>query len=479
MLQKSNVSLQNNKLKLISKNQTYYKDTIIALATAQGVGAIAVIRLSGSKAIEVTNQLFYARKTTTDLMQVPSHSIHLGILKDSESILDEVLVSIFKNPHSYTGEDVVEISCHGSIYIQQAIIQVFIKKGIRQADAGEFTLRAFLNGKMDLSQTEAVADLIDSQSKAAKDIAIKQLRGGFSNDLKIVREKLMYFASLIELELDFSEEDVQFADRKALIQLVDESLTYIHELSQSFQLGNVIKKGIPTTIIGRPNAGKSTLLNALLNEERAIVTAIPGTTRDTLEELINIKGIQFRFIDTAGLRETDDIIEKIGVKRALEKVNLSSIYIYLFDISSVTIEEVNNDLRTLPTSIPRIVVANKTDLVADEKLAIYQKSNLDFVFISAKNDASIDLLKERLFTDLNLNSIATTPTIISSLRHYEALENTLDELKLVKTGLENGLSGDLLAIDIRQALFYIGSITGEVSTDDLLGTIFSKFCIGK
>jgi len=458
---------------------TFQNDTIIALATAQGTGAIAIIRLSGSKAIEITQQAFKPRNTKTILTEVPSHSVHLGLLYDKDIIIDEVLVSVFKDPHSYTGEDIVEISCHGSTYIQQEIIRVFLDKGIRQADAGEFTLRAFLNGKMDLSQTEAVADLIDSQSKAAKDIAIKQLRGGFSNDLKDLRGKLIHFASLIELELDFAEEDVEFANRKELIQLIDESLTYITELSQSFQLGNAIKNGIPTTIVGRPNAGKSTLLNALLNEERAIVTDIAGTTRDTLEEIVTIKGIQFRFIDTAGLRETTDIIEKLGVERALEKVKQSTIYLYLFDISTMSLSEVEEDLTKLPSDIPRIVIANKTDLVPTNVLSKFKKSTTNFIFISAKEEASIQSLKDRLFSELNLNNISNTPTIISNLRHYEALENTLTELQQAKIGLQTNISGDLLAVDIRQALLYIGSITGEVSTDDLLGNIFSKFCIGK
>ena len=449
------------------------------MATAQGVGAIAVIRLSGSKAIETTQRLFQAKNKTIDLNLVPSHSIHLGYLKDGDKILDEVLVSIFKNPHSYTGEDVVEISCHGSIYIQQAIVQLFIEKGMRHAEAGEFTLRAFLNAKMDLSQTEAVADLINSQSEAAKNIAIKQLRGGFSNDLKKLREKLIHFASLIELELDFSEEDVEFADRLELIKLVEESLDYISELIASFKLGNAIKNGINTTIVGRPNAGKSTLLNALLNEERAIVTEIAGTTRDTLEEVLNIDGIQFRFIDTAGLRDTTDTIEKLGVKRALEKVRLSNIYIYLFDITALSLAEVKADLKELPTDIPRIIIANKTDLASKTKLQDFKDLDRDLLFISAKNDKHTNTLKDALFSKLNLNLLATTPTIVSNARHYEALRKTEAALLQVKKGLKNKISGDLLAIDLRQALYYLGSITGEISTDDLLGNIFSRFCIGK
>ncbi len=449
------------------------------MATAQGVGAIAVIRLSGSKAIETTQRLFQAKNKTIDLNLVPSHSIHLGYLKDGDKILDEVLVSIFKNPHSYTGEDVVEISCHGSIYIQQAIVQLFIEKGMRHAEAGEFTLRAFLNAKMDLSQTEAVADLINSQSEAAKNIAIKQLRGGFSNDLKMLREKLIHFASLIELELDFSEEDVEFADRLELIKLVEESLDYISELIASFKLGNAIKNGINTTIVGRPNAGKSTLLNALLNEERAIVTEIAGTTRDTLEEVLNIDGIQFRFIDTAGLRDTTDTIEKLGVKRALEKVRLSNIYLYLFDIAALSLAEVKADLKELPTDIPRIIIANKTDLASKTKLQDFKDLDRDLLFISAKNDKHTNTLKDALFSKLNLNLLATTPTIVSNARHYEALRKTEAALLQVKKGLKNKISGDLLAIDLRQALYYLGSITGEISTDDLLGNIFSRFCIGK
>ncbi len=466
---------------------THHTDTIIALATAQGVGAIAVIRLSGSDAIAITNSLFYAKNTNKSLTSVLSHTVHLGYLKNKETIIDEVLVSVFKNPHSYTGEDVVEISCHGSVYIQQSIVQLFLENGVRHADAGEFTLRAFLNGKMDLSQTEAVADLINSQSKATRDVAIKQMRGGFSSDLRIIREKLIHFASMIELELDFSEEDVAFADRNELINLVTESIIYLTALIESFRLGNAIKNGINTTIVGRPNAGKSTLLNALLNEDRAIVTDIAGTTRDVLEETLIIDGIEFRFIDTAGLRKTTDIIERIGVEKALEKVNNSAIYIYLFDISNTSVAEVKEDLDNLPTDIPHLVIANKVDLVSDDVLSDFNNadignlsSNTKLLYISAKKTVELaTLLKEDLLKIIDADKINTNQTIITNSRHFEALSKAKKELLQVQNGLEAGISGDLLSVDIRQALFYIGSITGEVTTDDLLGNIFANFCIGK
>jgi len=468
-------------------NTTYINDTIIALATAQGVGAIAVIRLSGAEAIAITNTFFKARNTTKDLTKVASHTVHLGYLKNKKTIIDEVLVTVFKNPHSYTGEDVIEISCHGSTYIQQDIVQLFLENGVRHANPGEFTLRAFLNAKMDLSQTEAVADLINAQSEVTRDVAIKQMRGGFSNDLKKIREKLIHFASMIELELDFSEEDVEFADRKELISLVSDSITYLTTLITSFKLGNVIKNGINTTIVGRPNAGKSTFLNALLNEERAIVTDIAGTTRDTLEEILVIDGIEFRFIDTAGLRKTTDIIEKIGVEKALEKVSKSSIYIYLFDLSKMSVAEVKEDLDNLPKEIPHLVVANKVDLASDALISAFKhsdiaslSSNAKVLYISAKNNNELTtLLKVDLLKIIAADKVNTNQTIITNSRHYEALSKAKIELLQVQNALLADVSGDLLSVDIRQALFYIGSITGEVTTDDLLGNIFANFCIGK
>ena len=460
-------------------------DTIVALSTAQGVGAIAVIRLSGEQAIAIVDSLFFARDSNKNLTKAPSHTVHLGYLKENDQIVDEVLVSIFKNPHSYTGEDVVEISCHGSTFIQQSIVQLMLDNGAKHADAGEFTMRAFLNGKMDLSQTEAVADLIDSQSAITRDIAIKQMRGGFSSDLKNIREKLIHFASMIELELDFSEEDVEFADRTELVNLVSDSIIHISALADSFKLGNAIKNGINTTIVGRPNAGKSTLLNTLLNEERAIVTAIAGTTRDTLEGNLIIEGIEFRFIDTAGLRETTDEVEKIGVEKALEKVANSTVYLYLFDISKTTVAELAKDLEALPTHIPRLIIANKVDLVAETLVLDFEKSiealpfDNTLVFISAKEKSAIDSLKKELLKSIDADKISANQTIITNARHYDALNKAKEELLHVQNGLEAGLSGDLLSVDIRQALHHIGSITGQISTDDLLGNIFANFCIGK
>lgn len=455
------------------------EDTIIALATPYGMGAIAVIRLSGAEAIKLSNRFFKSKFGKKDLTKVASHSVHLGYLKIGETILDEILISIFKNPHSYTGEDLVEISCHGSTYIQQAIIQLFIENGVRAADAGEFTMRAFLNGKMDLSQTEAVADLIHSQSEASKNVAINQLKGGFSNELRLLKEQLIHFASLVELELDFAEEDVAFADRNQLKTLVVNAIQLVSQLAHSFKIGNAIKNGVNTAIVGKPNAGKSTLLNSLLNEERAIVTEIAGTTRDTLEEILQIEGILFRFIDTAGIRETSDVIEKIGVEKALDKLHTSDIFIYLFDTLSLTLEELKIAIELLPIHKPHIIVGNKLDISNPEKVATFKKYNANILFISAKDKKSIEILKTQLIHTLDLHNIDTSATIITNARHYDALQNINTALNEVLLGINNGLSSDLLAIDLRQALYHIGSITGEVTSDDILGNVFANFCIGK
>jgi len=455
------------------------EDTIIALATPYGMGAIAVIRLSGTEAIKLSNRFFISKFGKKDLTKVVSHSVHLGYLKNGETILDEVLISIFKNPHSYTGEDLVEISCHGSTYIQQAIIQLFIENGARAAEAGEFTMRAFLNGKMDLSQTEAVADLIHSQSEASKNVAINQLKGGFSNELRLLKEQLIHFASLVELELDFAEEDVAFADRNQLKTLVVNAIQLVSQLAHSFKIGNAIKNGVNTAIVGKPNAGKSTLLNSLLNEERAIVTEIAGTTRDTLEEILQVEGILFRFIDTAGIRETSDVIEKIGVNKALDKLHTSDIFIYLFDMQSLPLEELKIALELLPIHKPHIIVGNKLDISNPEKVATFQKYNANIIFISAKDKKSIEVLKTQLIHTLDLHNIDTSSTIITNARHYDALQHINTSLDEVLLGINNGLSSDLLAIDLRQALYHIGSITGEITSDDILGNVFANFCIGK
>ena len=446
------------------------KDTICALATGSGMGAIAIIRTSGIKAFAICNKVF--SKNITD---VKSHSIHFGTLKKGEEIIDEVLIGVFKNPNSFTGEDVFEISCHGSVFIQQQILQLLTENGARIANPGEFTLRAFSNGKMDLSQAEAVADLIASESKKSHQIAITQMRGGFSNDLKILREQLINFASLIELELDFSEEDVEFANREQfnqLLLLIKEKLT---KLIDSFQLGNVIKNGISVTILGAPNVGKSTLLNVLVNEDRAIVSEIAGTTRDTIEDVINIEGIQFRFIDTAGLRDTKDTIEKIGIKKALEKAEKAEVVIYLLDATTNIEAQEKEIVKIKKLQNKLIVVVNKTDLNPNIYETLKEKN---YLFISAKNKDGIEDLKKTIIKSIDTN-LSSDETVISNSRHQEELSNTLKEIIAVMGGLNNGISGDLLAINIRQALYHLGLITGEVTTDDLLGNIFSKFCIGK
>jgi tRNA modification GTPase len=455
-----------------------HQDTIVALATPSGAGAIAIIRLSGKDAITIASQVFNSIRDK-DLSKQKSHTVHLGNIVDGSRIIDEVLATVFKNPNSYTGENVVEFSCHGSAYIQQEIIQLLLRKGCRMATAGEFTLQAFLNGKMDLSQAEAVADLIASDSKASHQLAIQQMRGGFSTEIEELRIELLNFASLIELELDFSEEDVEFANREEFQKLIKKITALLKKLIDSFATGNVLKNGIPVAIVGRPNSGKSTLLNALLNEERAIVSTIAGTTRDTIEDEITIGGIRFRFIDTAGLRETTDEIEKIGVERALEKLEKSSIYIYLFDSAEMDVEEVKKELDSFTTNSKQLIVANKIDKASAEQLAAINNSDLSLLSISAKNKDSLDLLTNSLLDIAGIEALDSNQLMVTNSRHYDVLIKSLEEISKVQEGIDNNLTGDLLAIDLRQALYFLGEITGQVSNDDLLGNIFANFCIGK
>jgi tRNA modification GTPase len=464
-------------------NSLYQNDTIIALATPSGAGAIAIIRLSGPNAITMVDA-FFKSIHSKKLSSQKTHTIHLGHIVEDSRVLDEVLVSVFKNPKSYTGEDVIEISCHGSSYIQQEIIQLFVRHGARIANPGEFTLRAFLNAKLDLSQAEAVADLIASDNKASHQIAMQQMRGGFSNEIKVLRDELLNFASLIELELDFSEEDVEFADRKQFEDLLARIIKVLKHLIDSFSTGNVIKNGIPISIIGAPNVGKSTLLNALLNEDKAIVSDIAGTTRDAIEDEITIEGIKFRFIDTAGIRSTDDTIESIGIKKTFEKITQSQVVLYLLDASKVTSETIvlfNNDIRKIQEQYPDkqlIVVANKMD-EADQEFIETSFVFPHTLYTSAKSGLGIDTLKAKLLEFVNTGALRNNDTIITNSRHYDSLLKALAEVQKVQQGMDANLSGDLLAIDIRQALYHFGEITGEITSDDLLGNIFANFCIGK
>ncbi|MCF7568023.1 tRNA uridine-5-carboxymethylaminomethyl(34) synthesis GTPase MnmE [Sabulilitoribacter arenilitoris] len=459
------------------------QDTIVALATPSGAGAIAIIRLSGNSAINIVEKQFKSI-SGKQLSKQATHTIHLGHIIDGDRTLDEVLVSVFKNPNSYTGEDVVEISCHGSNYIQQEIIQLFLRKGCRMATAGEFTLRAFLNAKLDLSQAEAVADLISSDNEASHQIAMQQMRGGFSSEIAKLREELLNFASLIELELDFAEEDVEFADRSQFKDLVDRIILVLKRLIDSFAVGNVIKNGIPVAIVGEPNVGKSTLLNALLNEERAIVSEIAGTTRDTIEDEISIGGIGFRFIDTAGIRDTKNVVESIGIKKTFEKIDQAQVVVYLFDASDfktgssrfkVGIEKIKNKYPKKPL----IVIANKMDKLSDNESVSIQSQIKNLTLLSAKRGNGVDVLKNQLLGFVNTGALRNNDTIVTNTRHYDSLLKALQEVNKVRQGLETDLSGDLLAIDIRQALYYFGEITGEITNDDLLGNIFANFCIGK
>jgi len=452
-----------------------HHDTIVALATASGQGAIAVLRISGPDTFQHVNRLFKGK----NLLEQASHTIHFGTLRYQAEVLDEVLVSLFRAPNSYTGEDVIEISCHGSPYIVRKLIEVFMEMGVRYAKAGEFTKRAFTNGKFDLAQAEAVADLIAADSAMAHRAAMNQMRGGFSQEIAKLREKLINFASLIELELDFSEEDVEFADRGQLRALVEELLSVVKKLAASFSLGNVIKNGVPTVIAGKPNAGKSTLLNALLNEEKAIVSDVPGTTRDFIEDEIVIEGVAFRFIDTAGLRETLDKVEAIGVQRTYEKMKQASLIIYLFDIATTDFAEFERETALLhELGVPFVAVANKLDMVNGQLPEAFSQVP-DLIAISADQHQHLEELKSYLLKLVHLDQIRTENTVVTNARHFEALQMTQKSLHDVLKGLDNQVTGDFLAMDIRSALHFLGEITGQITTDDLLGNIFSKFCIGK
>ncbi|THD33571.1 MAG: tRNA uridine-5-carboxymethylaminomethyl(34) synthesis GTPase MnmE [Flavobacterium johnsoniae] len=468
------------------------QDTIVALATPSGAGAIAIIRVSGKDALTIAASVFES-VSGKDILKQKTHTIHLGHIIDGTKVYDQVLLSIFKGPNSYTGENVVEISCHGSTYIQQQIIQLLLRKGCKMAEPGEFTLRAFINGKLDLSQAEAVADLIASENEASHQIAMQQMRGGFSNEIAKLREELLNFASLIELELDFAEEDVEFADRTQFYDLLERIEFVLKRLIDSFAVGNVIKNGIPVAIVGEPNVGKSTLLNALLNEERAIVSEIAGTTRDTIEDELVINGISFRFIDTAGIRETKDVVESIGIKKTFEKIEQAQVIVYLLDSSEILdfrfqtsdnskldnikieVEKIRNQFPLKPL----IIIGNKADTLTESQIQNLKSEIPEILLISAKENTNIEALKEQLLSFVNTGALRNNETIVTNTRHYDSLLKALEEIQKVKFGLQSNISSDLMAIDIRQALYYFGEITGQVTNDELLGNIFANFCIGK
>ncbi len=461
---------------MISPLAEDFDDTIVAIATPQGIGAIGVVRLSGENAIEIANSIFKGK----DLTRQASHTIHYGQIVKEGTVLDEVVVSLFKAPHSYTKENVVEISTHGSPFVLQELVKLLISHGARLARPGEFTKRAFLNGRFDLVQAEAVADLISADSRATHMAAMNQMRGGFSKKIKHLRDELIHFASLIELELDFAEEDVEFANRGELVSLIQNIQHEISTLINSFDVGNAIKHGVPTVIAGKPNTGKSTLLNTLIEEEKAIVSDIPGTTRDVIEDVIHIEGISFRFFDTAGLREAKDRIEAVGVQKTKEKMKTASVIIYLVDATDALDKEIGETKEKLDKlNIPYLIAANKADKLDKSLLEQLQEQYLEVIFISAATEANIDTLKKKLLKIVHLDDFSTGDTIVTNLRHIESLTNTQQALDDVLKGIGEGISGDLLALDIRQALHHLGTITGKVTTDDLLGNIFSKFCIGK
>ena len=464
-------------------SNTYSTDTICAPATPPGMGAIAIIRLSGQKSLPILLGIFKDSNNTLSAKNIKTRFHYFGQIYNGENILDEVLVSYFKAPHSYTGEDVVEISCHGSEFIQAEMIQLLIEKGARMANPGEFTLRAFMNGKMDLSQAEAVADLIASESISAHKMAIDQMRGGFSHKIEGLRKKMVDFASLIELELDFSEEDVEFADRNKFLALISEIKNELQTLKSSFRMGNVLKKGIPVAIVGKPNTGKSTLLNALLNEEKAIVSEIPGTTRDAIEDTIALEGYSFRFIDTAGLRSSSDRVENMGIEITYDKIKRASLILYVCDISEEDQESIKEILDEFKSYIQDsnkhfILVGNKIDRLREIPAHFKEFLELETVFVSAKRKENIHLLAETLVNHVK-NDSTTDDILVNNARHFEAISNALESIENVERSFHNKVPTDLIAIDIRQALYYLGSITGEVTTDEILGNIFGKFCIGK
>jgi len=461
-------------------------DTICALATPPGSSAIAVLRVSGKNTFGVAEKIFTAKKKGFDITKADTHTLHYGTIKGTDDVIDDVLLSVFKNPHSYTGEDSIEISCHGSAFIVQKVLALLLDNGCRMAQPGEFTMRAFLNGKLDLSQAEGVGDLIAANSKASHKLAIDQMRGGFSIKIKDLRDRLMQFASLIELELDFSEEDVEFADRSALKKLIDEIRAEVKLLADSFSAGNVLKSGIPVAIIGKPNVGKSTLLNAILNEEKAIVSEIPGTTRDAIEDTIVINGMAFRFIDTAGLRDTGDKIESIGIERTYEKIRQARVILYLFDINNTDCLEVKENLDAFKRQLGEegmenkhfILVANKIDQLMKTPDHFKNMVEFDCVFVSAKRKENINMISESLLKAISIDP-EEDGVIVSNARHHEALSGVLEAIQSIDEGFANDIPSDLIAIDIRKALHHLGEITGEITNDELLGNIFSKFCIGK
>lgn len=457
----------------------HFQNTICALSTPQGKGAIALIRLTGGKTFEILQQIF-----SKDIKQADGNTIHFGIIKDNNVLVDEVLVSVFRAPHSYTGEDLAEISCHASPFIIRKILSLLMENGCEAATPGEFTMRAFMNKKMDLSQAEAVADLISSQSEAAHKLAMQQVRGGFSKEISALRDQLIHFASMLELELDFAEEDVEFADRTEFLKLIDKLISSVKTLADSFEFGNVIKNGIPVAIIGVPNVGKSTLLNALLNENRALVSEIAGTTRDTIEDIVTIKGVDFRFIDTAGLRETKDVVENMGIERTYDKIKDSSILLYLIDGGNINKKEIQKNIAAIQKRAGENkkiwVIINKSDLLRnleDVKTELHDLENV--MYLSAKDGIGVEELKNHLFEFVQNNSFAQQELVVTNARHHAALTKALSSLSLVKEGMKNKIPGDLVAVDVRQSLYHLSEITGDISTEDLLGSIFSKFCIGK
>ena len=454
------------------------QETIIALATPNGLGAISVIRVSGKDAILITDKLFRSKKNKV-LSDQKSHTVHLGHLLKNNREIDEVLITLFKGPHSYTGEDTIEISCHGSTYIQKEIINLYLDNGIRSANPGEFTLRAFINGKMDLNQAEAVADLIASENEGSHKLAMQQMKSGFSNDLKKLRAELLHFSSMIELELDFSQEDVEFAERKEFKKLTKKIQSELKTLIDSFQSGNVLKNGISVAIAGKPNAGKSSLLNTLLNEDKAIVSDIPGTTRDSIEDSLVIEGVNFRFTDTAGLRETVDVIESKGIEKTKEKIKKAKILLYLFDCNDTNFIEIESSINSFKRNdLSIILVRNKIDLKNQNQTLLDDLNDFELLEISATDSDSVSKLKKRLVNEVDILN-PYNDIIISNSRHYEALINALKAIEEVNIGLKENISGDLLSVDIRRSIEYLAEITGEITNDDVLGNIFANFCIGK